>query len=279
MKQPSLLAALLCCSLSCSATPSLVFAPISSPPNTIVKQFSNEAELFANPHFERSRDVPTHIVRMSAKVDKAQDLLCDDVVDEISSYFVEEINHHLFTYNIIVFCTFDAETELATHFAIQSYFDPLSDKGIAYLEDFMQRKNEQLLLGSLFKVEQAKGMVIALNIDAGIKENRDIPVLVRYQHDNNNHYFASNYVMSKQLIEDIKKRFYSHEAEVILPFLAQWIGPTIKGLYNNILQRVDYVELQPERIFLMDEAPYAFTSSLRYYFAHSCKNYDNKRCL
>lgn len=251
-----------------------------APKNSIVRQMTNLQQVMNHYQFkERSEDYPTQIVRIEGKFDQDFKRDCESVHDEIDNFFNFKITSQNFYYNILTSCVFNEDTGYAREFSIDSYFDPLTDEAIAYLKTYLAEHNGRELLGTVFQVEDANGLVVSLNLDAGRIANRYDPLLVRYRHDNETHYFPNNYAMMQSFIRDTYDRFYSNDPELILPYMKRWLFSFADKVYYYVLQDSNYVELQPERIFLMTKAPHAYTSPLRMYFAHHCDKYKNKRCL
>lgn len=50
------------------------------------------------------------------------------------------------------------------------------------------------------------------------------------------------------------------------------------SMYKAVLRDSNFVELQPEKIFLMENEE-LFVSNFKQYFAHFCEPYANHRCL
>ena len=251
--------------------------PVSK--NTIVKNYSNESK-HLNPldNSERSIDFPTQIIRTQGKVE-GQQLNCDQVNDEIQKTILNHITSDKFIYNMYVGCSYDPDTGLATQYNIHSYFDPLNDKAIDYLKTYLDEYNGTDLMGTKLQIESAKGLIIAINITAGTKKNPDHPPFIEYRQDRSNFYFKSNYEMRNKLFTDIYQNFFSNDPEKILPFLDRWVFSYAGTVYRAVLRDSNYVELQPERIFLMEQDGDIFVSNLRYYFANNCNKYENQRCL
>lgn len=247
--------------------------------NTLTETYSNESEqqeLLKS--FTRSIDYPTQIIRMDYQIQQPQ-LTCAAVHEEINKMVVSNIATNQFSYAIYVSCHYDPQTYLATHFIISSYFDPIDDEAIAYLNDYLNEHNGKNLLGTPLKIESAKGLIISLSLAAGMKKNPDQPPFVEYRRDRSNFYFKNNYEMKNKLVTDIYENFFSNNAEKILPFLDRWIFANASILYKVILRDSNYVELQPERIFLMEDGDEIFISGLKQYFMHHCEKYENHRCL
>ncbi len=226
---------------------------------------------------KRTADYPTQIVRMEANL-SGQPKSCDQVFQHIDAFFTSHITYDKFLYNTILYCTFDPNTHFATKFMIDSYFDPVDENAAAYLQKYITNHNGRNLLGSPFYVENAKGLVVSLNIDVGIEDEKDPNTLLRLEHDNSGHYFSSNYTMMVDLKTDIYQRFYSNNPDVILPFIDKWFLTSML-LYQRALSKANYVELQPELVFLMEKGPEIFTPKLRMYYAHHCSKYENQHCL
>lgn len=260
-----------------------VFPRLHMHKNSVVKHYSNEQEIASLKQVpQRMVDFPTQIIRISGSVAGLQ-LSCSEVGDEIDRVFSSKITSDLFTYNIYTHCGYDPESpeRYAVNFSIQSYFDPLTDDAIDYLKSWLKEYNGYNLFNTTpLLVENAKGIVVSINLNAGLKKHPDEDSLMLYRQDQRSFYFKSNYEMVVQLVADIYKRFYSNDPQVILPFLDKWIFPYASIVYYPILKASDYLELQPERIFLMEREGDIFVSDLRYYFANLCmKRNPDKRCL
>ncbi|TAL62349.1 MAG: hypothetical protein EPN84_06635 [Legionella sp.] len=227
---------------------------------------------------QRSMEYPTQIVRMQAKiVDK--EFTCDQVNDEIEKIFVNHISKELFAYNTLISCTYDPQTHLATEYEINSHFDPLNDSAITELNSYLQEYNGIDLLGTQLKIESARGLIIAMDIAAGTKKNMDQPSFVQYRQDHSQFFFKSNFEMRNQLLTDVQDQFFSNKSADIFPFLHRWVFPNAGVLYKIILRDSNYVELNPERIFLMEKTGDLFIPKLKMHFAHNCKEHDNHHCL
>ncbi|KTD79446.1 Lpg0189 family type II secretion system effector [Legionella waltersii] len=260
-----------------------MFSSIPEHKNTVVRHYSNEQKMpDLKQMSQRSIDFPTQIVRVNGSV-AGLELSCDEVENEIDHVFSEKILPDLFTYNIYVNCAYDYKSpeQYAVSFSIQSYFDPLTDEGIEYLKTYLKEYNGYNLFDTTpLQIENAKGIISSINLNAGLKSNPDKTPLMLYSQDRSNIYFKSNFEMRKELINDIYQRFYTNDPEVILPFLDKWIYPSAGTVYYSILQASNYLELQPERIFLMENEGDIFVSNLKYYFASLCmKRFPNKHCL
>jgi hypothetical protein len=248
------------------------------PANTLTKEHSSVKESpLHSVTSKRMFDYPTQVVRIKGDV-TAIAKSCDEVFAKIDEFYSNHITWDKFFYDTILYCSYDPETNNATSFMINSYFDPLDENAVAYLEKYLAHHNGRKLLGSTFTVESAKGLVVSLNIDAGIEDENDPNALMRYQHDNAGHYYSSDYAMRMDLINDIYSRFYSNDPNVILPFVTTWFK-TSTMRYERVLGQSNYVEIQPELVFLMDNEPKIFTPNLRLYYSHHCSQYENGRCL
>lgn len=258
-----------------------VLSPMEQYPknSSIVEHHTNLRQIIDGKFIlERTKLYPTHVVRMTADVEKLQ-RKCEEVLAEIHSFYSAKLDSEKFFYNTIIYCGYDPKTDLATRFSIFSFFDPLDDGAIEYAKTFVSSISGADLLGTPFSIESANSLVVSLNVDAGMSQDAYASVLLRVQHDNENLYFPSNYEMIKELITDTYERFYSNDPKIVLPYFAKWFGYHAGSSYYRALTRSDYVLLQPERIFMMSKAPHVFTSPLRMYYGHKCEKYTNKRCL
>lgn len=255
------------------------FLPVTADKNTVELVRSNEFKpsILLAP-VPRSLDVPTHIIRTEGSL-KGQAIGCDEVLKTISQTFLDPIITNPFIYNTYVSCTHDPDTKLALQFSINSYFDPMNDEAVAFLTTYLAEKNGLDLFGTPVKIEAAKGLVVAINIMAGVKKNPDRPPFMVYRQDRSNFAFQSNYEMKNTLLTDLYAHFYSDKPDEILPFLNRWILPSAEFAYYNVLLDSNYVALQPERIFMMQTDGDIFVSRLRYYFAHPCYKHKHHRCM
>ncbi|MFT4058126.1 MAG: Lpg0189 family type II secretion system effector [Legionella sp.] len=228
--------------------------------------------------FNRSIDYPTQIIRMEANIEALQ-INCAVVNEQINKVLVANIATNQFAHAIYISCHYNPETFLATQFVINSYFDPLNDNAVAFLNSFLQEYNGTNFLGTQFNIESAKGLVISLSTAAGMKNKPGKPPFIEYRRDRSNFYFKNNYEMENTLFTDIYKNFYSNDPELVLPFLNKWVFAYAGALYKGILRDSNYTELQPERIFLMSSGEEVFVSGLKQYFMHHCNKYENHRCL
>ncbi|MDR3503389.1 MAG: Lpg0189 family type II secretion system effector [Legionella sp.] len=247
--------------------------------NTQTMSYSNES---ATPGqlklLTRNQDYPTQIIRMESEI-RDQQITCNEVHNQINKLLVNNITNEHFIYAIYISCHYDPQTFLAKQFIINSYFDPVNDEAVAYLENYLHEYNGSNLLGTQFKVEPAKGLIISLSFAAGMKKNPIKPPFTEYRRDRSNFYFKSNYEMKNKLFTDVYENFYSNNADKVLPFLDKWLFANAGSLYKGILRDSNYAELQPERIFLMDNGETIFVSGLKQYFTNHCEKYDNHRCL
>lgn len=226
---------------------------------------------------KRPTDYPTHIVRMTAVLSHST-LSCEEVFNTIDTFFDNHISPDKFFYNTINYCSYDPATSYATQFTINSYFDPLNDEAIAFLEKYVEEHNGHDLLGTPFYVEKASGLVVSLTMDSGMENEANPYELLRIRTENHSHYFASNYAMRLELTRDIRQRFFSNNPKFILPFIDKWFF-TATGYYMTVLRNSNYVELRPELVFMMDQNPKIFTPMLKLYYGHHCSKYENQRCM
>ncbi|KTD82858.1 Lpg0189 family type II secretion system effector [Legionella waltersii] len=247
--------------------------------NTQVKSYANDSKhLKEGETFTRSLDYPTQIIRISGSLETSV-MDCDRVFAEVEDRLISHITPDKYSYMTYISCTYDPETNFATGFAISSFFDPMTDTAVEELNKFLDEYNGSDLLGTKLTIESARAVIAALNISAGFKKNVDKPPFIEYRQDRSNFYFKSNYEMKKTFISDIYQNFFSNDPEKVLPFLDRWIFPNAGSYYKAILWDSNYVQLQPERIFLMDSGQNIFVSNLKFYFSHNCNNYSNHRCL
>ncbi len=261
------------------STDTMIFSEQPLNKYTVVHSYSNESiQVNQGSLMERSIDYPTQVIRISNSL-KNQQLDCEQVNQIIDKTLIQNITPDKFTYNIYIVCEYDPETNLAIDFKLHSYFDPINDNAIEYLKAFLNEYNGSDFLGTKLTIEPAKGLVVSLNIIAGFKKNPNTPPFLEYRKDRNNFYFKSNYEMKNKLFVDIYQNFLSNDPNRVLPFINKWFYSYADSIYKVVLRDANYVELQPERIFLMGNGDEIFVSDLKYYFIHNCTKYENKRCL
>lgn len=243
---------------------------------TLVREHSSLKDAPNQTIRKRITEYPTQIVRMDADLKGQQ--TCEEVLQKVDGFFSDYITPDKFFYNTINYCSYDPNTHYARRFIINSYFDPLDEEAIVYLQKYLVEHNGHDLLGSPFYVENAQGMVVSLDIDAGIEETPDADTLMRLQHDNASHYFPTNYAMRLELIADVRQRFFSNKSNLVLPFIDKWFLTSV-WMYQRVLGESNYVELRPELVFLMEKSPKIFTPLLRLYYGHHCSKYESKHCL
>lgn len=245
---------------------------------TVESRYSNEQNVqTVLQKANRSIDVPTHIIRTQGAI--TQPVRCEEVTGFINEKVLNPIIYNNFTYNMYVTCTYDRETEYATYFSINSYFDPLSDSAVTYLNQYLQDVNGLNVFDTSIHIETAKGVVISTNLIAGSMKKPNTPPFILHRQDRGNVAFKSNYEMVKVMLTDVYENFYSDDPDKILPFLNRWIFPTAGFTYYYVLLKSNYAELQPERIFLMEKEGDLFVSNLRYHYGHLCHKHAHKHCI
>lgn len=275
MKINYLIAGLLLSNLSYSQLSNFL---IKNEKNTLTTAYTNDSpKHYTVTKANRTIDYPTQIVRITATLN--QQLNCTEVNQEIDRVFIQHISKDKFSYTTYVVCQFDPETQRAVKFTLNSYFDPVHDEAIDYLNNYLAQHNGCDLLGTPLTIESAKSMILALNFSAGVKKNPDNSPFIEFREDQHNYYFKSNYEMRTQLYPDMQQNFYSNDPDKILPFLDRWLFAHASTVYKSILRDANYLRLKPEKIFLMDSGEQLFVSELKHYFLHSCSTYDNKHCL
>ncbi len=248
--------------------------------NTIERLLSNEDQIPSTiqNNSGRTQEYSTQIIRITKEIEALQ-LTCVQVNEEINKILISKITKDKFTYTTYISCTYDPDTQIATRFILNSYFDPINDEAITYLNTYLQQYNGSDLLGTTLTIESAKALIVSLGISVGIKKNPDVPPFIQYREDRSNHYFKSNYDVQINLTSDISKRFFTDEPDKVLPFLDKWIFNHAGTIYKAILRESNYALLQPERIFLMNDGEPIFVSPIKYYYAHKCSRYEHQRCL
>ena len=247
---------------------------------TIERSISNENRLnLAQNPGGRTLDYPTKILRLFNDNIEYLGLSCAQVNEEIDKVLINKITKDKFTFTTYISCTYDPATRIATQFLLKSYFDPISDEAIAYLDTYIDQYHGSDLLGTALNFESAKGLIVSLNISVGMKKNPNMPPFVEYREDRSNFYFKNNYELQTNLVKDIGKDFFTDEAEKVLPFLDKWVFDHAGIVYKAILRDSNFALLQPERIFLMNNGEPIFVSPIKYYYAHNCAKYTHQHCL
>lgn len=250
-----------------------------SKPNSLVTRSSNEETVLMNFDLNQTRgNHPTRIIRLDGKITESG-LSCVDVQKSINDSFFDKIPASHFMYNTLMVCNYNPDTRYANRFLIESYIDPLTDEDETVLQQLEQNYEGYLIYGIPFHIEKAKGVVVSLEMNASREDRRGDPRVIRFRRDYNSLYFDSNYELTKQLIIDIRHRFYSQDQNKVLPFIKQWFYDGLENSYANLLQQVNLMELMPERIFMMKTGNPIFTSHMHMYYTHHCQNYDSKTCL
>lgn len=247
--------------------------------NTLFQSLSDDNESKESIlNLNRTTDYPTQIIRMKGRLE-GQNLTCEAVTNTLAAFFMKHITKDKYVYKTLLFCQYNPETFDAVEFGIESFFDPISDLAIEHLKNFLSQYNDSDLFGSPLHIESASGVIVTLNVAAGIKQKPNTPPFIEYRKDRSHAFFKNNYDITNLLLPEIFQHFFSNEPEKILPFLNKWFFPLAGSIYKNILIDSNYVELQPELIFVMEQGDPIFVSKLKQYFNHHCDHYENHRCL
>ena len=246
--------------------------------NTISRSLSNRVSNQARKYLTRTIDFPTQVIRMTSPIQN-QEIDCKQVHKAIDEILIKRIPKNQFSSTFFISCDYDPITKKATQFTIDGYFDPLTDNGVEYLKTYLNTYNGSNLLGAPLNIESSKGLIVTVNISAGVKENPNTPPLIEYREDRGTFFFKNDYEMSNSLRADIYERFLSDDPEKLLPFLDTWLFQHASDMYKNVLKNSNYVQLQPENIFLMDNGAPLFVPKLKYYFGHHCTSHELPVCL
>lgn len=223
-------------------------------------------------------DHPTRVLRFHGVIDE-KNISCDRVNARVKAIFIAPTHSDNFLYNTLVACQLDVDSGFAKKIIIESFFDPRTNDAEQYLQTYLQNYEGYNLFGNALHFEEAKGLMVALEINAGQLSTTDRHVLRRLSRDYKPQWFKSNYEATITLGMDIQNRFFSQHKSEIIPFITQWFYPTLREVYTDVLEDSDVVELYPEKIFIMEHKPTAFTSRIHYYYKHYCKQYRNQKCL
>jgi len=162
---------------------------------------------------------------------------------------------------------------------VEAFIDPLHDEAERHLIQLQNVMQAEDVFGITFKIEKAKGVIISLEMNAVWDDGESDEDVVRIRREYKTLWFPNNFTINAEFISDVRARFYSQRREDIIPFLSQWYNPNLAQVYEKVLRHTNMLELYPVRVFLMEEAPYTFTSRMHFYFKHRCSQYDNQRCI
>lgn len=220
----------------------------------------------------------TRIVRVNGNIQGAG-LYCNDVEKAVNERFVKKIQPENYLFNILIACKPNSATGRAEKLVVEAFIDPFhaaAELQLIALRDAMQ---EEDVFGLPFIIESAKGVVIGLELNAMWNNDATDDDVVRLRREYKTLWFPNNYRMNMEFISDVRTRFYSQDKEDILLFLSHWYNPGLAKAYEKVLRHTNMLELYPERVFLMEEAPYTFTSHMHFYYKHRCYHYKNQRCI
>jgi len=224
---------------------------------------------------KRSHDFPTQVVRFKLNLTKVNlscdsfEYLSDEFYKILGKLHIEGIH-----YSAGGGCGMDT-------FEADVFIDAYTDDAVIFLQKFISENNGADFHGVPFEIESAKGIVVALDISAGIyKEDSafyDLDVLF---HQNKKLYFNNLYDMNETLSNDIENKLMTNNPEIISSFFKQWFGDSGDlSLYLEILLMSNMVKIHPECIFLMDKEPKAYSSNMTWYNIHDCTQYPSGKCL
>lgn len=248
--------------------------------NTLIKHFeSSNKGLRPVGDFKRSSGFPTQVIRIAGDV-SGFTTTCAKVMTDIEQFYIAAISDtREFSYSNFVLCHFDPKTGLASYFSIQGFFDPLNDHAVDYAVEWINSVNGLSFYGVPFVIESARELVVSLRVTSGFKQGPDDPNLVVFKTDTVNHYFTSHYEMEKVLVNDVNQRFNSIDPDVLLGFFEYWLYPDASLVYKQVLKKSNFVALEPERIFMMDDEPRIFSPRIQMNFTHACFQGGGRPCL
>ncbi len=252
----------------------------SDNPNAMPRLITNEQEYTTLSTYidQRSSDYPTYIVRINHSINNQQ-LTCPQVHEKINSFFIDKISKDRFSSVSFINCIHNPQTGLAVEYTVQSYFDPINDESFSFLKEYMHQYNGTDLLGAPFLIEEAKGLVVSLNFSVGWKKNSSKRQYIEYDKNRNSIYFKNDFEFRKNLFTDILTTFFSDDPNKTLKFLNKWFFEQAELVYENTLRNANFAQLEPEKIFLMEQGEPIFVSPVKQFFSHNCSVYEHQHCL
>ncbi|HHT0592547.1 TPA: Lpg0189 family type II secretion system effector [Legionella anisa] len=246
----------------------------------VINLSRSKSEMNLQPQ-KRTIDSPTQIARL--KVDLYNtNIECDEVFNKMKSIFVDKLRDNEFTYMITQSCNESTEENKANYYTLSAYFDPQTDEAITYLQQYITDYNGTDFYGVPFKVESAQGVIVSLNVDAGIDDGSDSSIFKTLHHLNNKLYFNNVYDMDETLVYDIDNKIRTNNAELITSFINQWMGIDYSSevsIYLGSLSDSNQVKISPEFIFLMDTEPKVYAPLIFKPYTHDCTVYPSQKCL
>ena len=227
-----------------------------------------------------SINFPTQIIRL--KVDlSSKNLECDEVRDKMHT-LLDRLDGKDISISSFSGCGvwFD-DKEYYVHSA---YFDPHSDEGVAYLQQYIEELNGMDFFGVPLEIESAKGVIVSLRIDTGIIESDEPPSFNNsLYHMKSKLYFDSLYDMDNTLINDFSNQLATNNPELISSFIKRWIQQSGRNYsildYLENLANSNGVKFTLKYTFIMDKEPKAYALTSKTWYLHDCRSYPNEKCI
>jgi hypothetical protein len=214
-----------------------------------------------------------------------KNLDCNELFDASERVLLDKLKNQDITYFSLLACSYPSNPSdgdvRPNYFTLLAFLDPQTDKAITYLQQYISENSGNDFFGVPFKVEPAKGLIVSLKIDAGIREVSEESSFKTLYHLDNKIYFNGVYDMyDRLLINDISTQLLTNNSELISSFINKWIGKiNVLPEYLKILTQSNYIKSSIDFTFLMDEEPRAYAPPVEMQFALDCEIYTGGKCL
>lgn len=248
----------------------------------------SKTQLNLQPWQKRTIDFPTQIVRLKVNF-SPYNISCEDVWETMDRLLLKKLRGKGFrktrniTYAASAGCKASIDGGNPDMFIFSAYFDPQTDEAITYLQHYIAKYNGTDFYGVPFKIESAKGVVVALDVYTGTQEESVSSIFKVLFHIKSKIYFDNLYDIEDTLIHDIVNKMTTNDPLLITSFIKQWMGSGYAideiSEYLENLANSNMVVIAPELIFLMEHEPKVYTPEGYPTYELDCKVFPNKRCL
>lgn len=253
-----------------------------SPNTNIFNQKNMKTRFFSRQKSEmnlwpkkRTQYFPTQLIRFKMNL-KVANLKCDYAVfDEFANIFLGALLDKDVGYRYWLSCS-PVDNEFSADFSMDAY----SDEGIENLQKVIADYNETEFHGVPIEIEPVKGIVLSLDLYAGLlNEHVEWPEIEKQlYHSSNKYYFNSLYGMDETLMQDLSSQLMTLDPQLINSFFEQWMRHDTADDFLEMLKISNAVYITIEPIYLMDKKPKAY-APFSYGVGIDCTDSPSERCL
>jgi len=165
----------------------------------------------------------------------------------------------------------------AVGFKITLYSEASTPDAVELYEQYLEARAGLKLWGFTFSFRQSLGTIQHVSIKSGIVDDSN-PDWFNLKREDRRTIFYPNYGASWQLYIDAKDRFLDGDAEDVIAFLIDLIGPYADTIYREVMPVVNVMAAESSDSIVMEQGD-MFWPFIVFDYWRDCREGNNPFCL